>query len=144
MQVTGLTVEKAAPTIVALALSITTIFLGKHLKIHIAQELSNPIITILAINTGFLAAAMSIMQTGSSKRSYKQMQSAGYWSAVISYQWQGVIGGFVAAILSLCVLIACKNFISTYQDVFFFLWVASVGWAFTAFIRAGFILKNLF
>lgn len=128
---------------VALALSVSSLFLGRHLKVHIAQELANPIVTILAINTGFLATIISLMLTIPSKHSFLQMRSADYWEVVVNYHWHGIVAGFIAAILSLCVLIICKDFTYLYQDVFFFLWVASVGWAFTAFIRAGVVLKSL-
>lgn len=143
MQLTPLRIEKLAPAIVALALSLCSLLLGPHLKIHIAQELANPIITILAINTGFMAAAITIMLTVPTKQSFQQIKSAGYWEIIINYQWQAIISGLVAAMLSLCVLIVCKEFEHFYQSGFFFAWAASVGWAFTAFVRAASILKRL-
>jgi len=135
--------ERAWPPLVGLAFAAASSPIGAHFKVHIAQDLANPIITILAINTGFLAAALAVLLTAQGLQSVKRMQTVNHFNYLVDYHWQGVITGFIAAILSLCVIIICKALDHVYQLTFFSLWVFSVGWAFTAFLRVVYILKVL-
>jgi len=143
MRLTALTVEKSAPAIIGIGLAVASSCIASSLKVRIAQELANSVVTLLTIETGFLTATLALMLTMPTNVAFQQIKSAGYWKEVIGYQWHGISAGVIASLLSLCVIILCKSVEEFYQQAFFYIWVASVGWALVAFLRAGLILKRL-
>jgi len=137
------TTERAYPLAVGIAAGLGSLALPHPFAISVAGDLANPVLSILAITVGFVAAALTILLTASELPALRTLRTGTTYNLLIDYHWQAIVSGMIAALLSMCAIVACKTLDWWPQILVFHLWVASVAWAFTAFFRVVYLLQKL-
>ncbi len=120
-------------------------------RVDVITALANPILTILTIIVGFMMAAMTILFTAQDNRSIKRLStSKRCFGNFVNYHWEAIAIGFIAAILSLIVLVIFKFEKNSFHEVpqyirmiSFWIWVFFVTWAQIAFLRVIILLRQL-
>lgn len=135
--------ERWYPVAAGVAAGFGSLALPESVRLGIAQDLANPVTTILAITIGFVAAALTFLLTATELPSVRALRTGTGFNPLIDYHWQAIVSGMIAALLSLCVIVACKTLATWPQIAVFHLWVASVTWAFAAFFRVVNLLQKL-
>ena len=136
--------EQRHPVICGLIISAATYWLNLSTKIEIADKLSNPILSILAIAVGFIAAALTILLTVSDLNTLNIFRTnTALYNRFIDFHWEAIVSGMVSAVLSLVVIVACKKLETRPQELLFHVWLLSTVWSFASFFRVVKLLRSL-
>jgi len=135
--------ERWYPASLGAAAGLGSFALPGATQLDIAKDLANPVLSILAIAVGFIAAALTILLTASDLPSLQTLRTGTRFNALVEYHWQAIVSGMLAAVLSLWVIVACKTLDTWPQIVVFHVWAGCVVWAFTAFFRVVHLLRAL-
>ena len=136
-------VERWYPVALGVAVGIGSLWIKEPIRLSIAQDLANPITSILAITIGFVAAALTFLLSATDLSAVRTLRTGTGFNQLVDYHWQAIVSGMIAALLSLCVIVVCKQLATWPQFAVFHLWVASVVWAFSAFFRVVNLLQKL-
>lgn len=101
-----ITFEGGYPLIVSAAATVATHWLSDATKLAMAVQLAGPIVSITAITTGFLAAAMTVLLTAQDVGPIQRLRTSDAFRGLVNYHWSAISVALVAAVLSLSVNLA--------------------------------------
>lgn len=134
--------ERRYPAYVAVVASAATAHLTSTDKISVVKELASPVISILAIQVGFVAAALTILLTAQGLHILRRLKKAKSFRLLVDYHWSAILAGFFSAVLTLCAAVCCKS-TDGCRVLLFHLWVFSVVMALMAFLRVVSLLRAM-
>ena len=143
-----LNLERSYPFLAGAVATIALSTLNDDLKKTIATDLVVPILTILPIIIGFLAAALTLLYTIQDSPAVRQLKTTSAFKRLVDYHVAGIALGSAAALLALAVLVACKPdnahlVPGLWRDFYFYTWLLFTNWSFAAFLRVVFLLRNV-
>lgn len=146
IKITELSVEKYYPYLVALSPVGFSFLLGSGMKSLIATQVANSVLTVLAIVIAFVSTSMTILLTAPDNSAVAILRTTGGRRGLknlISYHSQTVAWGLISCLLSLAVLIVCRNINSPLKHLTFILWVYLVALSLLLFERVVRLLHTL-
>lgn len=135
--------ELRAPFWLSVIITVASLWLHQGQKRDIASELANPLLNVIAITVGFLAAVVTYLLTADELPAIRRLRTSDAFGHLINYHWTAIQLGCLAAFTSLAVLAACKMFPATPRAVVFHFWVFMVSWALLTFSRVAYLLRRL-
>ncbi len=136
--------ERLYPSALGVMASVLASQLPRAVQADVADKLANPILSILAIAVGFIAAALTILLTAPDIKSINRFKSVpDLYNRFVDYHWEAISTGMASATLSLVVIIASKKLETWPQVALFYAWLLFTVWAFAAFFRVVHLLRGL-
>lgn len=143
-----ISVEGAYPLAVSALAALTSLRFDDGTKLAMATQLANPMVNIMAITVGFLAAAMTVLLTAQDLGAIQRLRTSNAFRGLVNYHWNAITVGLVAALLSLVVGLCFPPGTSSDKVVpaswwLFHAWFFVVVLALTSFYRVVRLLKSL-
>lgn len=135
--------EQWFPWLLAGLVAFGSLRLGAAQKVIVASELTNPVLNILAISVGFLAAVVTYLLTADGQPAIKRLKTTEAFNLLVSYHWAAIGWGFFAALASLLMIAANKMFPAYWQEMVFHVWVFICALALLTFVRAVRLISRL-
>lgn len=143
-----LRLERGYPFLAGAVATLLLSALNDELKKTIATDLVVPVLTVLPIIIGFLAAALTLLYTIQDTPDVRRLKTSSAFKRLVDYHVAGIGIGSVAALLALAILVVCKPdnahlVPGFWRDTFFYTWLLFTNWSLAAFVRVVFLLRAL-
>ncbi len=144
-QLSGLNLERRYPLLLALLATTIWWFVNGQRQWDISVSLSSPLVNVIAISVGFLAAALSILLTAQSLPALDRLKTSNEFNTLVDYHWSAIRLGLISVALCMLVLSFPPCDRSDHWEIRWISipWFLFAIWSFIAFFRVLALLKQL-